>query len=135
MVRGALPGFDRNRNDVGAQPAGRRCVAVTRGLEPGGRRPEHDRSRSTILDRGLHARRAELDDPDVAVLAEDRTGALEVLAGTLLERLRLDQIGNRRHGYRLPRRACSISIASNKALKLPTPKPRDPCRSMISKKN
>jgi hypothetical protein len=26
-------------------------------------------------------------------------------------------------------------IASKSALKLPTPKPREPCRSMISKKN
>ena len=34
-----------------------------------------------------------------------------------------------------PRRACSISIASKRALKLPTPNPREPCRSMISKKN
>ena len=31
--------------------------------------------------------------------------------------------------------ACSRSIASNSALKLPTPKPREPWRSMISKKN
>ena len=36
---------------------------------------------------------------------------------------------------RFPRRACSSSIASNSALKLPTPKPREPWRSMISKKN
>jgi hypothetical protein len=35
---------------------------------------------------------------------------------------------------RLPRFACSRSIASKSALKFPTPKPRDPCRSMISKK-
>jgi hypothetical protein len=33
----------------------------------------------------------------VAVLAEDRTGALEILAGALLERLGLDQIRYRRH--------------------------------------
>ncbi len=38
-------------------------------------------------------------------------------------------------GQRLPRRSCSISIASKSALKLPTPKPREPWRSMISKKN
>jgi hypothetical protein len=31
--------------------------------------------------------------------------------------------------------ACSRSIASNSALKLPTPKPREPWPSMISKKN
>jgi hypothetical protein len=37
-------------------------------------------------------------------------------------------------GQRFPRFACSRSIASNSALKLPTPKPREPCRSMISKK-
>ncbi|MDQ0713700.1 hypothetical protein QFZ55_003152 [Streptomyces luteogriseus] len=37
-------------------------------------------------------------------------------------------------GYRLPRRACSRSIASNRALKLPLPKPIEPWRSMISKK-
>jgi len=35
---------------------------------------------------------------------------------------------------RLPRRACSRSIASNRALKLPLPKPIEPCRSISSKK-
>ena len=39
-----------------------------------------------------------------------------------------------RSDYRFPRFACSRSIASNSALKLPTPKPREPWRSMISKK-
>jgi hypothetical protein len=33
----------------------------------------------------------------------------------------------------LPRLACSRSIASNSALKLPLPKPCDPCRSISSK--
>src|SRR5690606_12475484 len=33
---------------------------------------------------------------------------------------------------RFPRRACSRSIASNSALKLPLPKPSEPCRSIIS---
>ncbi len=36
--------------------------------------------------------------------------------------------------YRLPRLSCSRSIASKRALKLPLPKPIEPCRSMISKK-
>jgi hypothetical protein len=35
----------------------------------------------------------------------------------------------------LPRRACSRSIASNNALKLPTPNPREPWRSITSKKS
>src|SRR6266498_2956793 len=35
---------------------------------------------------------------------------------------------------RLPRRACSRSIASKSALKFPPPKPRAPCRSITSKK-
>ncbi len=35
---------------------------------------------------------------------------------------------------RLPRLACSRSMASKRALKLPLPKPREPCRSIISKK-
>ncbi len=39
--------------------------------------------------------------------------------------------GNRQ---RLPRLSCSRSIASKRALKLPLPKPMEPCRSMISKK-
>ena len=43
--------------------------------------------------------------------------------------------GVARLAQRFPRRACSSSIASNSALKLPTPKPREPWRSMISKKN
>jgi hypothetical protein len=34
----------------------------------------------------------------------------------------------------LPRFSCSLSIASNRALKLPFPKPIEPWRSMISKK-
>jgi hypothetical protein len=34
---------------------------------------------------------------------------------------------------RLPRRACSRSMASNSALKLPLPKPSEPCRSISSK--
>ena len=34
---------------------------------------------------------------------------------------------------RLPRRSCSRSIASNSALKLPLPKPSEPCRSISSK--
>src|SRR4051812_25989700 len=34
--------------------------------------------------------------------------------------------------YRLPRRACSASIASNNARKLPLPKPRLPARWIIS---
>jgi non-specific serine/threonine protein kinase len=38
-----------------------------------------------------------------------------------------------RPGYRLPRRSCSRSIASNSAWKLPLPKPSEPCRSMNSK--
>ena len=36
--------------------------------------------------------------------------------------------------YRLPRASCSRSIASNSALKLPLPKPSEPCRSISSKK-
>ena len=35
---------------------------------------------------------------------------------------------------RLPRRSCSRSIDSKRALKLPLPKPSEPCRSMSSKK-
>lgn len=37
-------------------------------------------------------------------------------------------------GQRLPRFSCSRSIASKRALKLPLPKPIEPCRSIISKK-
>jgi hypothetical protein len=39
-----------------------------------------------------------------------------------------------RYRYRFPRRSCSRSMASNSALKLPSPKPRAPWRSMTSKK-
>jgi hypothetical protein len=38
-------------------------------------------------------------------------------------------------GYRFPRMACSRSMASNNALKLPLPKPREPLRWIISKKS
>ena len=37
--------------------------------------------------------------------------------------------------YRFPRSACSRSIASKSALKFPIPKPREPWRSMTSKKS
>ena len=39
------------------------------------------------------------------------------------------------HSYKLPRSACSLSIASNKALKFPLPKLLAPFRWMISKNN
>ena len=38
----------------------------------------------------------------------------------------------RKYPYKFPRNACSRSIDSNSALKLPLPKPRLPRRSMIS---
>src|SRR5208337_3976238 len=37
------------------------------------------------------------------------------------------------HAYRFPRRACSISIDSNSALKFPLPNPRLPLRWITSK--
>ena len=37
------------------------------------------------------------------------------------------------HAHKLPRRSCSRSMDSKSALKLPLPKPSEPCRSMISK--
>ena len=37
--------------------------------------------------------------------------------------------------YKLPRSACSRSIASKSDLKFPIPNPREPCRSMTSKKS
>lgn len=40
----------------------------------------------------------------------------------------------RTRGQKLPRFSCSRSIASNSALKLPMPKPSEPCRSISSKK-
>src|SRR5712691_5600433 len=40
-----------------------------------------------------------------------------------------------RHGYRFPRSACSRSIDSNSALKLPFPNPRLPSRWISSKKS
>ena len=41
--------------------------------------------------------------------------------------------GGRRSSAGCPRRACSRSMASNSALKLPLPKPSEPCRSISSK--
>ncbi len=64
-------------------------------------------------------------------------------------RVRADAVGARDHGVvpgpgvggrddrpaqRFPRAACSRSIDSNSALKLPLPKPSEPCRSISSKK-
>src|SRR5580765_7579817 len=46
---------------------------------------------------------------------------------------RFEEVG--RMGQRFPRSACSRSIASNSALKLPSPKPRAPWRSITSKKS
>ena len=54
---------------------------------------------------------------------------------SLAERGARDQASPEPHdsaGQRLPRASCSRSIASNSALKLPLPKPSEPCRSMNS---
>ena len=49
-------------------------------------------------------------------------------------RRRCAEAASRGQCYRLPRASCSRSIASNSALKLPLPKPSEPCRSISSKK-
>ena len=53
---------------------------------------------------------------------------------SVMARKRKDH-GPRLSGFcqRLPRLSCSRSIASNSALKLPLPKPSEPCRSISSK--
>ena len=92
-----------------------------------------------------------LDRPEsrwrVAVIEERRRGREALLAHELLRRdLAVDAVERvalagdvadaavRRHDYRFPRLAWSRSIASKSALKLPSPKPFAPSRSMISKK-
>ena len=62
-----------------------------------------------------------------------RSSRLRVRHHALIGRRRFRRRGSL--AYRFPRFSCSRSIASNSALKLPTPKPREPWRSMISKKN
>ena len=64
---------------------------------------------------------ASLAAPPLAVLAH-----LDVTLGWDLSETRVTH-------QRFPLRSCSRSIASKRALKLPSPKPRAPCRSMISK--
>ena len=46
-----------------------------------------------------------------------------------------ERIRDLRANYKFPRSACSRSIASNRALKLPSPKPCAPWRSITSKKS
>jgi hypothetical protein len=90
---------------------------------------------AAVLDLGADAERTEVHEVDATRSSQDLAGPLEVLPRALTQSLGLDEIGDGRHRYRFPRLACSRSMASNSALKLPTPKPREPCRSMISKKN
>ena len=54
------------------------------------------------------------------------------LPSRLSERAR-PRSGSGQVAYRFPRLACSRSIASKSALKLPLPNPWDPCRSISSK--
>ena len=76
-------------------------------------------------------------DPTLTLEVAKAIGAIVVtrLSTTAVARFaRGSGEGAGRLAHRLPRLACSRSIASNSALKLPTPKPREPWRSMISKK-
>jgi hypothetical protein len=90
---------------------------------------------AAILHLRRDAERAEVHHVDATGSPQDFASPLEVLARSLAQDFGFDEVGDRGHDYRFPRFACSRSIASKSALKLPTPKPREPWRSMISKKN
>ena len=98
---------EQSRQRLPGYRPGRRCHRIVRG-EPG-------RVRAALRCRSPQ-------DPGLAAQSRPRppgVGASRT-AGTV--------------DHRLPRRACSRSIASNSALKLPLPNPCEPCRSISSKK-
>jgi hypothetical protein len=97
--------------------------AIATGRQAVGRRSQLRRLvHATVLDLGSDAHRFEVHEMDAASGAENLAGALQVLAGSFAKSLRLDQVRNGRHRYSLPRFARQRPIASNDALKLPTPK-------------
>ncbi len=71
------------------------------------------------------------DVGDLPVRAQSAAREAGDRASTLNAYARAARFYERRQ--RLPRSACSRSIASKSDLKLPIPKPREPCRSMTSK--
>ena len=75
------------------------------------------------------AREVEREDDVVRAVADDLVRDVDVARADVL------RAGQCHARYRLPRRACSRSIASKSDLKLPIPKPREPWRSMTSKKS
>ena len=83
----------------------------------------------------IRARMNRLRDEPEAVRGEaDRQLEHEGASPPLRRRRALTAVaGSWGAAQRLPRRACSRSIASNSALKLPSPKPRAPWRSITSK--
>ena len=88
-------------------------------------RPRPGRRRRTTGTRG---------SPPTSDLRAD-VSPTRIIGPKALHQVRSLRSPGRRHRQRFPRFSCSRSIASNSALKLPTPKPREPWRSMISKKN
>ena len=114
------------------RPAPRRALLLRRRAHRP-RRAAPDDPRPGRPDRGRHdplslARpRRVVGDPGRFVVIQVDRGAFANQARIDPNQARLDL-----EGQRLPRASCSRSIASNSALKLPLPKPSEPCRSMNS---
>ena len=136
VTASSLPGLYRGRDRMGTE----QVLAAPWAVAPDGQAVRRggklgEMTLLAVLYVGRDAERTEIHQAHAAPRLEHLAGPLEVLAGLLAQDLGLDQVRDGGHDYRFPRFSCSRSIASNNALKLPTPKPRDPCRSMISKKN
>ena len=75
--------------------------------------------------------------PITVALPRDRTAEITTVRLYADDSAGLVAVVRARRGgpltQRLPRFSCSRSIASKRALKLPLPKPSEPCRSMSSK--
>ncbi len=105
-------------------------VQGTRHADAARSEPEHAREaserREPVRDEGLlderfqMARPVEHDDDVMWAFAQDLVGDVRVARADVL------RLGERHERYRLPRRACSRSIASKSDLKFPIPKPREP---------
>src|SRR4029453_7438181 len=113
---------------------------VSETVHVGVRNPLRALERAEAADRAEPARGVEVVEDRLvareALVAHDLLGE-QGRAGSVAPHLHVALVRDAAEAlvpHRLPRLSCSRAIPSKSALKLPSPKPREPWRSMISKK-